>query len=110
MVSVSSELLGGKSGTSQSNNGGATRILSPLNEYFLVLCQPRLGLLEMELAYCFESVSGLLYARMLQGNGYFYTQCVVKANKIFIQMPTCPDAHVLFCMHSWVIPISLKTT
>ena len=36
------------------NNKGAPRILTPLNEYFLVLCRLRLGLLEQDLVYRFH--------------------------------------------------------
>ena len=108
----------------RSSSRGAPRSLSPLNEFFLVLCRLRLGLLENDLAFRFgvsqSTVSRIcitwinfLFVKFKDINiwpsreqinvfmpdtfqtMYPTTRCIVDATEIYIQMPTSPDTQQL---------------
>lgn len=110
--------------TSVENRGSSRRLLTPLNELFLVLCRLRCGLLECDLAYRFgvsqPTVSRIvitwinfLYAKfkdvtiwpsrkqvthfMPQVFKEYYptTRCIIDATEIFIQSPSDPKAQQL---------------
>ena len=103
---------------------GHHHILTPLNEFFLMLCCLRLGLLEQDLALRFQvsqpSVSrivmtwiNLLYIKFKEvpiwpsrevanefmpiifRTLYPKTRCIIDATEIFIQMPSNPIAQQL---------------
>lgn len=104
--------------------GRPTRCLTPFNEFFLVLCRLRLGLLELDLAYRFaisqSTVSricvtwiNLMYCKFKEieiwpcraqidhfmprsfKESYPSTRCIVDATEIFIQQPSSPVAQQL---------------
>ena len=103
---------------------GRHRILTPLNEFFLMLCRLRLGLLEQDLAFRFQvsqpTVSRILIAwinflfvkfkevpiwpsrevinefmPLTFHTLYPKTRCIIDATEIFIQMPSNPTAQQL---------------
>lgn len=103
---------------------GAPRILSPINEFLLVLCRLRLHLLEEDLAFRFKisqsSVSrifitwiNLLYCKFKEVDiwpsreqvdyympikfqeQYPMTRCILDATEIFIEQPSSPTAQQL---------------
>lgn len=103
---------------------GAPRILSPLNEFFLVLCRLRCSLLVQDLAYrfgishstvcrIFITWINFLYFKFKEINIWpsrqqvnsflpevfknFYptTRCIIDATEIFIQTPSNPQAQQL---------------
>ena len=103
------------------SNKGAPRALNPLNEFFMVLCRFRLGLLEQDLAHRFgisqSTVSrvcitwiNLLFVKFKEvpiwptreqvdqfmpqcfKENYPSTRCIIDATEIFIQQPSSPAA------------------
>ena len=103
---------------------GAPRALTPMNEFFLVLCRLRLGLLEQDLAYRFgisqATVSricitwiNLLFVKFKEvpiwpsrervnilmprcfRESYPSTRCIIDATEVFIQQPSSPVAQQL---------------
>ena len=110
-----------KSSTMSTDNRGPSRSLSPLNEFFLVLCRLRCGLMEYDLAFRFgisqSTVSRIiitwvnfLYFKFKDINiwpskqqilhfmpkvfkeNYPTTRCIIDATEIFIQSPSNPQA------------------
>ena len=110
--------------TAHLETRGAPRVLTPLNEFFLVLCRLRCALLINDLAYRFgisqSTVSRIfttwinflyykfkdinLWPSRMQLNEYmpqhfkdFYptTRCIIDATEIFIQTPSNPQAQQL---------------
>ena len=110
--------------TTHSETHGAPRALTPLNEFFLVLCRLRCALLINDLAYRFgvspSTVSRVfttwinflyfkfrdisLWPSRQQVNDYMppafkesypTTRCIIDATEIFIQMPSNPQAQQL---------------
>ena len=103
---------------------GTSRSLTPLNEFFLVLCRLRCGLLEMDLSFRFQ-ISQSTVSRIIitwinflffkfkdipiwpcrqQVNHFmpqlfkeFYptTRCIIDATELFIQSPSNPQAQQL---------------
>ena len=115
---------GSKSKASSVETRGTSRALTPLNEFFLVLCRLRCGLMEADLAFRFQisqsTVSRIiitwinfLYAKfkdislwpskqhinhfMPQLFKEFYptTRCIIDATELFIQTPSDPQAQQL---------------
>ena len=115
---------GSKTTPAQSNYKGAPRALTPLNDFFLVMCRLRLGLLEQDLAYRFQisqsTVSricvtwiNLLFVKFKEiplwptrdgvdthmpqcfREDYPSTRCIIDATEIFIQQPSSPVAQQL---------------
>ena len=113
-----------KSKASSVETRGTSRALTPLNEFFLVLCRLRCGLMEADLAFRFQisqsTVSRIiitwinfLYAKfkdislwpskqhinhfMPQLFKEFYptTRCIIDATELFIQTPSDPQAQQL---------------
>ena len=113
-----------KSASGESLITGAPRKLTPLNEFFLLLCRLRCGLLEIDLAYRFgvsqATVSRILstwinfvYYKLKEVNiwpdrnqvdlfmpksfkdTYPTTRCIIDATEIFTQMPSNPIAQQL---------------
>ena len=110
--------------TTHAEACGAPRALSPLNEFFLVLCRLRCALLINNLSYCFgisqSTVSRIfttwmnfLYLKFKDINlwpsrqkindympqsfktSYPTTRCIIDATEIYIQMPSDPQAQQL---------------
>ena len=110
--------------TQSTVKGRPSRCLTPFNEFFLVLCRLRLGLLELDLAYRFSisqsTVSricvtwiNLMYCKFKEieiwpcrsqidhfmpqcfKESYPSTRCIVDATEIFIQQPSSPVAQQL---------------
>ena len=110
--------------TTHAEARGAPRALSPLNEFFLVLCRLRCALLINDIAYRFgisqSTVSRIfttwinfLYFKFKDINlwpsrqeinecmpqsfrtSYPTTRCIIDATEIFIQMPSDPQAQQL---------------
>ena len=110
--------------TTHAETRGAPRALSPLNEFFLVLCRLRCALMINDLAYRFgistSTVSRIfttwinfLYFKFKDVNlwpsrqeinncmpqsfkiSYPTTRCIIDATEIFIQMPSDPQAQQL---------------
>ena len=100
-----------------------SRLLTPINEFFLVLCRLRCGLMERDLAYRFgvsqPTVSRIfitwinfMYTKFKEVNIWpsraqvlhfmsfkeFYptTRCIIDATEIFIQSPSDPIAQLTF--------------
>lgn len=115
---------GSKNKSSEISNKGPSRALTPLNEFFLVLCRLRLGLLERDLAYRFgvsqSTVSRIcitwinfLYVKFKEvpiwpsrehvnenmpkcfRESYPSTRCIIDATEIYIQQPSSPLAQQL---------------
>ena len=112
---------GSKSKVPSMEKRGTSRSLTPLNEYFLVLCRLRCGLLEMDLSFRFQ-ISQSTVSRIIitwinflffkfkdipiwpcrqQVNHFmpqlfkeFYptTRCIIDATELFIQSPSNPQA------------------
>ena len=105
-------------------NRGSSRALSPLNEFFLVLCRLRCGLMETDLAYRFQisqpTVSRILitwinflyfkfkdidlwpskehiqhFMPQIFKDFYPSTRCIIDATELFIQFPSNPQAQQL---------------
>ena len=110
--------------TVQIETRGAPRVLTPLNEFFLVLCRLRCAMMENDLAHRFgisqSTVSRIfitwicfLYFKLkdiniwpsrAQVNKYMpnnfksmypTTRCIIDATEIFIQIPSNPQAQQL---------------
>ena len=115
---------GSKPKASLFENRGTSRALTPLNEFFLVLCRLRCGLMERDLAFRFQisqsTVSRIvitwinfiyykfkdisLWPSKQQVNHFmpqlfkeFYptTRCIIDATELFIQTPSNPQAQQL---------------
>ena len=108
----------------ENRGSGSSRLLTPINEFFLVLCRLRCGLMERDLAYRFgvsqPTVSRIfitwinfMYTKFKEVNIWpsraqvlhfmpqsfkeFYptTRCIIDATEIFIQSPSDPIAQQL---------------
>ena len=63
----------------KTNYKGASRALTHLNEFFLIMCRLRLGLLELDLAYRFQ-ISQSTVSRI----------CVTWINLLFVKFKEIP--------------------
>ena len=115
---------GSNSKVSSIEKRGTSRSLTPLNEFFLVLCRLRCGLMETDLSYRFQisqsTVSRIIitwinfiffkfkdipiwpcrqqinhFMPQLFKEFYPTTRCIIDATEIFIQSPSNPQAQQL---------------
>ncbi len=68
-------------GKTSPNNRGAPRALTPLNEFFIVLCRLRLGLLEQDLAYRFHVSQTTISRICVTWINFLYMKLSYLANK-----------------------------
>ena len=115
---------GKKSHTSSVENRGSSRSLTPINEFFLVLCRLRCGLMECDLAYRFKISQPTVSRIIITWTNFLYckfkdikiwpsreqvlhfmpnvfkefyptTRCIIDATELFIQSPSDPKAQQL---------------